>query len=423
MRNLFILALLLSVSCGDTLFAKSIPCFKMTFSDALPVQFWANGCETFNEKNVPGIHQACFCQPFQCDDNIIIQFLDSTIGPPQSVSLPSLSAWMTRGVDPSLIDWTTGASPSVDLNGQTSEILYADYAFIPLREYAITINYTRTVHSGSSNPRTTTLYVLDSSYNTIFSQSFTASSGANTNTFTFTATSACVKFGVSHTSGSNVTIAITSQSATISTNIDYDLSIVDDTDTQIDLQSFSATAISTGQFLFKAQFSPLDYDICDQQIRLKILKHGGTQVMAYSDCINLLSDATETVLITYSNHRNFAGIDYSDVTPDPEYQLRIPGIFFHERNPNEEEVIELSSNREIQINSQIKVQRFLDTGHMPDYMHRKVLLALMHQLVVIDGLSWIKSDTYDKVDGNKHYPLRRAQTWLTQEDYIVRNIL
>ena len=47
----------------------------LIFSDSLPVQFWVNGVETFNEKVVCGlVKQDCFCQPFQCDDEFRVQF-------------------------------------------------------------------------------------------------------------------------------------------------------------------------------------------------------------------------------------------------------------------------------------------------------------------------------------------------------------
>lgn len=50
----------------------------MTISDSIPIQFWLNGQETFNEKSVCGItKQDCFCQPFQCTDSINIQISDS----------------------------------------------------------------------------------------------------------------------------------------------------------------------------------------------------------------------------------------------------------------------------------------------------------------------------------------------------------
>lgn len=46
----------------------------MIFSDALPVQFWLTSCETYNEKEVPGVFTRCFCAPFNASDEITVQF-------------------------------------------------------------------------------------------------------------------------------------------------------------------------------------------------------------------------------------------------------------------------------------------------------------------------------------------------------------
>jgi hypothetical protein len=75
--NLFIFALSLSLIQGvtSTGFCQS---HRMTFSDALPVQFWLTGCETFNEYEAEGVHHVCWCQPWNCTDEITTQFKDTT---------------------------------------------------------------------------------------------------------------------------------------------------------------------------------------------------------------------------------------------------------------------------------------------------------------------------------------------------------
>jgi hypothetical protein len=49
---------------------------EMTISNALPVQLWIAECDTFNETIVDGINNRCWCQPWQSDDPITIQFQD-----------------------------------------------------------------------------------------------------------------------------------------------------------------------------------------------------------------------------------------------------------------------------------------------------------------------------------------------------------
>lgn len=45
----------------------------MTYSNALPIQFWPVAESTFNELEVCGITPVCWCQPIQMDDPILIQ--------------------------------------------------------------------------------------------------------------------------------------------------------------------------------------------------------------------------------------------------------------------------------------------------------------------------------------------------------------
>jgi hypothetical protein len=51
----------------------------MRLSNGIPIQFWLNGQETFNQKSVPGVDQTAFNQLFNPDDNIVIQFTDTVL--------------------------------------------------------------------------------------------------------------------------------------------------------------------------------------------------------------------------------------------------------------------------------------------------------------------------------------------------------
>lgn len=52
----------------------------MTYSNALPIQFWPVDESTFNELEVCGITPVCWCQPIQMDDPILLQFQADTGG-------------------------------------------------------------------------------------------------------------------------------------------------------------------------------------------------------------------------------------------------------------------------------------------------------------------------------------------------------
>lgn len=149
----------------------------------------------------------------------------------------------------------------------------------------------------------------------------------------------------------------------------------------------------------------------------------GKSIPAKSDCLSIRETQEETVLISYSNHRDFADINSLNVSPDTEFFLRIPAIFFHENFPEEMEVIELSDSREIQLNAQVKATRELQVKHMPYYMHRKTKLALSHQFVEIDDLFWVKQNPYEITKGRNNFPLAKGSCVLTEKDYIKRNIL
>jgi hypothetical protein len=187
----------------------------------------------------------------------------------------------------------------------------------------------------------------------------------------------------------------------------------------VELQSIPFT--NTIDTVYSVSFSPSTYDLCDDLIQLKIYR--GSTALYKSDCLDIKPDHDETVEITYSNNRNFASINYSLVTPDPEFKIRIPACFVHERFPEEDEVIELSNSRSIQLNAQVKAQRLLEVKSVPYYMHRKLKLILKHQFITIDFQDWVKSDPYEEGQSNRRNVLRQATVWLTEKDYIIRNVL
>lgn len=142
-----------------------------------------------------------------------------------------------------------------------------------------------------------------------------------------------------------------------------------------------------------------------------------------SDCISIKESHDETVLITYSNHRDFADLDSLNVSPDTEFNLRVPGVFFKERFPQESEVIELSNSTSVQLNAQVKAQKLLSIGPVPFYMHRKINLVLAHQFLSIDDEDWVKQESYELSESKRTHPLSQAKVWLTEKGFIKRNVL
>jgi hypothetical protein len=438
-KLLFILALLFAGCCEET--ENKTQCFSMTLSDALPVQFWLNNCETYNEKVVCGINHFCFCQPFECNDRIKIQFTDTFTDyvieeDVVAITLPSLSSWLTTSLSTSWYNWTLGSSPTVNLPGTGafsaagSEYLYIDYAFESGKQYSITFNYTRTINSGSSNPRTATIAIMDNSNNVILSNTYTADAGANSATYSFTATAETTRIGFRFSSGSNVDITVNSVSGTrtdlITTYpdpVNYDLVIYNQSNVEVERIAFDAQLLTDSfAYVYSTSWVPLESDICNQQVSFEIFNDDTDTVVAKSDCIEVREEWECTNLLSYSNNRNYAGLVYADVSPDPEFNIRVPSRFFHERNDEEDEVMELSSSL-ITLSSSIQAQRLFEVMHAPYYWHRKLQLILKHDNVEIDNQLWVKQDSYEINEGNKRASLKSAQVWLTQKDNLQRNVI
>lgn len=407
MRILFILALLLFASCEDTFILKQRSCFLMTISDATPVQFWLAGCETYNEKEVPGINRACFCQPFQCDDQIKIQFSD------------------TAGLffELKVIDSDGGVVHIFQFSEITSGVY--SLTFTPSDYSPDVCDTVRFVIIKWTNILSTTWLQTDTpapgwSLQSDGTYRVTLINPTNTETLYQTSPSSTavkIAFKVTQTSTgirpTDVHITAGSYSEVFnligndSMEAVVDVNITGIADVEIYANKSNISGTNTVTFHYVKLFTSEVY----------------TEV-AFSDCISIKETQDETVLITYSNHRSFAGTEYSNISPDPDFYIRVPAVFFQERFPQEQEVMELSDNREIQLNSEIKAERLFDTGHMPFYMHRKLIQVFMQQYITIDGISWVKGNAYEILETeNRRYPMRRGQIWLTQQDYIARNIL
>jgi hypothetical protein len=144
--------------------------------------------------------------------------------------------------------------------------------------------------------------------------------------------------------------------------------------------------------------------------------------LAKSDCLDFQTETDETILVNYSNARNFDGLVYTDVSPDISFNIRIPCRFFHEQEPEEDEAMELSSSV-ITTSAQVKTQRLLEIKHVPYYFHKKLRRVLKHQNVTIFDKLWKKEEKYEVNEGRKTWPLKSATCLLTEKNSLVRNIL
>lgn len=401
----------------------------MVLSDAQPVQFWPIECDTFNQHEADGVHHKCFSQPWECDDEIVVQFTNDGSGEgSEAIILPALSLWTSVSTDGAQIPWNLGASPDVTLAGsgafstEESELLYTEYAFIPGRTYSISIEYERVVNSGSSNPRTSSLYIVDNSYAAQFSET-QAATGAETITIEFTATEDCTGIAFAHNSGANVTITVDAASGTASTGDAFVLSIRDESGGEL-LQLPFDQFDSGATFVYSLAIVPSETspEICNELVQFVIINDTTGTTVAKSDSLDIQESHPNTILANYYNHRNFAGLVYQNASPQVEFNLRIPAIFYHQRFPDEDETMELSSSL-VYLNGTIRRQRLLDVGYVPYYFHEKIKLVLKHQFVSIYNRDWIKQEAYEMLEGDRRWPIKKAKCWLSEKEFVHRNVL
>lgn len=437
-KLLFILALLFA-GCREEIPTQCPSCFSMIFSDALPVQFWLNNCETYNERQVCGINNFCFCQPFHCDDEIKTQFVDTFNDyvieeDIVEITLPALETWVNSNLG--FADWVLGAIPQISLTGTIpsparSEYLYVDYPFESGKEYSLTLTIAGNNISGL--PIGSSFFVIcDNSFNELLVSTGLIPDGGGTDylnmVFTATEQMTRIAFRIRVSGGYVVSVRdiIGTRTDIITTYpdpIEYNLLVLDESDNLLDSIPFVPQLMPEAfAYVYTNSWIPNSSDVCNQKVKFQIEQNGSPDsIVAKSDCIDISETGNCTELILYSNNRNYDGLIYNNISPDQEFYIRVPARFFHERNDEEDEVMQLSSSF-ITLNSTIQAQKLFEVIHAPYYWHRKLQLIFKHDNITIDDQPWIKNDRYEINEGNKRGSLKSAQVWLTQKDNIQRNV-
>ena len=391
--------------------------FRMTISDAIPIQFWVNGVETYNQKEVCGITPVCFCQPFNCDDEIRIQFQDD--------------------IQSSILLITTDGGEEFSLNFSKINNTTFELSFIPselgLCDEQIRMDITDGVDKIIAPNLWGNTYSANSMTKSATQFTQAVVTGTNWGNDQPLPTQVALGGVVSF----DVIIGITGV-WTGSVNIVF--RIVRNGGIESAIQSINLTANQSPtvhHIILTKNFSQIDPEdlwlavdgTASGTANVTITMPVGDiiytgEILASSDCIDLNGDHDCTQLIRYTNSKDYAGIEYTDFSPNAYFYIRVPAVFFHETNPTEEERFETSGQTIVRLRDEIKIKRNLQLGYMPDYMHRKLLLILAHDTVEIDGDTWVRNDPYEKVPpANKRYPLKMANVLLTLQGYIKRNIL
>jgi len=423
---------LLIASCDEN---EPIPCKSVAIqiSDANPIQFWPIECETYNEKEVCGIHPKCWCHPWECDDEIKIQFTgtedtdyllgiydsdDSIINSIQfdkSINGLVLQNLVDGVNDDWFVDsashqpWTLGVTPSITVSspsGNSAMLLLKIYGADANTDY----NFDYSILRGISGTGIVNLYTISQAYydsggigSPLASHSLSLTNGTFLETGTFNYTGL-------PTAPAYLMVEVFNTSGTTSAQVN-----------SITLQEQTSSSLV---IVYSASFVPSEDspDFCNQQIQLKIIENvSPEEIILKSDCIDVREEQKCTTLIEYSNNRNFAGLIYDNISPEQTFNIRVPAIFFHNAFVEEDEAMDLTTGV-TKTSGTLKVQRLFDTDYMPYYMHQKLILIFKHQSILIDALYWIKESPYEIQEGNRMWPVKKAKVFLT-ENYIQRAVL
>lgn len=424
----YCIVLLLVFSCN---FENDVPkretCLKMEISNAIPIQFWLNGEESFNQKTVGYVDDVCFNQKFKCSDEIRLQFLDNVS-----------ANYYLKGYDTNdNVLATLPFTKSQVYPGNNSNIFH-DYPLSGFTNKAIGIGPTWTL---GVLPSVSLGSGITGSYALIESLTFPV--GTYNISYKTTNTAAAAVFNVNILRSGVIIQNIINIPIAVGTDIysDFQVTLLQYGDA-IEIVAFKSTgsatvvtlkslttnvlAIPATPFIYDIFFLPSSNGLCDQFVKFKILDSIDT-VLAFSDSVEFVTSWIDTpssgsIYIQYDSVQNYAGIAY----PISEYYtIRLDGRFFHERRPLTTKSLALSSSS-VSTSSTLKKQKLLTLDAMPDYMHTKVLEILSHSIsgeVIINGLSYLLEDAYEQEELNPFNPLKSANVYLTDKNYLKRNVI
>lgn len=437
------------ICCQEENFSHQAPCFRMYFSPAQPLEFWITGCQTFNERSVCGAHASCYCIPFNCDDPIKMQFTDDDQDGEFLIIVYDEDGNQLFSDTPEKTDLLDSESNYV-------KSVY-DYSFIPSQTSPDLCNskirvkvYSVVTVSGTEDPYDEYLFTsnLEGWVNTTVGGStsdwaWSADEGGtakNTTVETFAAKTLRVS-GITAPQ-QEFFIRIQYQILNANSNGLFLRFIIRDSGaTQLQNNTFSTpgphasmqtavisvtdSAVWTDAFSYEIATTSTDYDAGDiiYISSVEIYTEQTTNVEeAKTDCIHIKESHSCTQLIRYTQERNYVGLIYQNNSPNIEFYFRVPAVFFRQRFPKVQESMNLSQ-AVINLNSTIKVQRLFSTDYLPGYIHRKLNFILSHQYVEIDNQTWVAEEEYELIDTNRMNQKQKGQIWLTESDFLARNVI
>lgn len=159
-----------------------------------------------------------------------------------------------------------------------------------------------------------------------------------------------------------------------------------------------------------------------------------SEILANGDCFrikvnNYFSNifryvsGDETSLLEYRCNESQFGFNYN--ATEEKNKVRLPIRLYNPKYPQDEKVYIKSTGDRKVLYAKIDKEWNLETEYMPELIHEKIIVALSHDLVLIDGEKVTKSDTYEidwenYIDGDCAGKLAKA-TCKVQQNKTLRN--
>lgn len=404
----------------------------ISISDAIPVQFWLNGVESYNTKIEPGIEKICFNQLFNADDEIRIQ-LSGTVDDDGTYEL---RIYNLDGVLLDTLEFTRVEAGLYDIT------LIPEDQSITNQKIKLEIVQTESI-----------IFVRPIENGTFTDTLLPATNQGSGNAWSWNANKARVTIPNSFAPTQRLQIPFESLSGV---NYDFDLAF-DITDggngagnhtrivvyltdgiTFTDYDVIDNLPLGAGQTA-SISITPsadrpyieiiglslnnpggfariVDLDEIELTDPLEIVTVLAPEVdIAYSDYLSIKVSHAKTKLIRYSNDTDFAGIIY-DTTPVPDFMLRVTAKFFSEGNPEENESEGLSDGSIVKLLGTVKDEKLMEVLPSPFYLHKKLKLVLQHNTIYIDNLAWVKEQNYEiQEPEDEEDPFREGKVWLTKQ--------
>lgn len=461
MRKIITLALLLSFACSEDTEFQCESCIHMTISDALPIQFWLNDCPTYNEKESCGVHSFCWNQKFHCDDEIRLQLTNTEEDQELSLQLLDVDGNMLFEIPFDSVDQNTQTAITPELqfintdfqanitgwssfggSDRVSSSAGAAWAYSGGAARAFSFSASKTKYFATQRPDNPGLGWPAGNYAVRITANSNGGSNLNVKVYSMTDGDSqtlitSVSDGVIPNDGDTHIVNVTFTLPIYTSYLAFSFDGTPATTISLNVEEMFITSAPNedtiySRTVYDLAFTPseLSPEICNEKVQFVIVDNNASPAeIAKSDFIEFSTELGCTELIKYRNQRNFAGIDYENLYDDSSpaeaeyFYLRIPAVFFHQQFPGESEAIELSDSKFITLNGVMREQTRLETDYMPYYLHKKIQLILMHQYVEIDSRRWTKQDAYEIQEGNKRYPLKMAKCWLTERNFVARNVV